>query len=111
MEKVLEVKHLQKSFGAVKAVSDISFTVFKGDIYGFLGPNGSGKSTTIRMVLNLIKPDAGEVLVFGEPLGGHRKQALSKIGALIERPDFYQYLPPTKILTYWRNIQGLRGIV
>ncbi len=109
MEKVLEVKHLEKHFGAVKAVSDVSFTVFKGDIYGFLGPNGSGKSTTIRMVLNLIKPDAGDVLVFGEPLHGHRKQALSKIGALIERPDFYQYLTAYQNMDMLAQYSGLKN--
>ena len=62
-DKLLEIRHLEKSFGSFKAVNDISLHVNKGDIYGFLGPNGAGKSTTLRMVLGLIKPNKGEILI------------------------------------------------
>ncbi len=108
MEKILEVQHLEKTFGAVKAVKDVSFTVYRGDIYGFLGPNGSGKSTTIRMVLNLIKPDGGEVLLFGKRLSENRHEVLSKIGALIERPDFYTYLTAYQNLDILARYSGIR---
>lgn len=108
MEKILEVQHLEKTFGAVKAVRDVSFTVYRGDIYGFLGPNGSGKSTTIRMVLNLIKPDGGEVLLFGKRLSENRHEVLSKIGALIERPDFYTYLTAYQNLDILARYSGIR---
>lgn len=108
MEKILEVQQLEKTFGAVKAVKDVSFTVYRGDIYGFLGPNGSGKSTTIRMVLNLIKPDAGEVLLFGKRLSENRHEVLSKIGALIERPDFYTYLTAYQNLDILARYSGIR---
>lgn len=108
MEKILEVQHLSKVFGTVKAVQDVSFTVYKGDIYGFLGPNGSGKSTTIRMVLNLIKPDGGEVLLFGKRLRDDRHAVLSRIGALIERPDFYTYLSAFENLNILARYSGIR---
>ncbi len=108
MDKILEVQHLEKSFGAVKAVRDVSFTVYRGDIYGFLGPNGSGKSTTIRMVLNLIKPDGGEVLLFGKRLSENRHEVLSRIGALIERPDFYTYLTAYQNLDILARYSGIR---
>lgn len=108
MEKILEVQHLSKVFGTVKAVQDVSFTVYKGDIYGFLGPNGSGKSTTIRMVLNLIKPDGGEVLLFGKRLRDDRHAVLSRIGALIERPDFYTYLSAFENLDILARYSGIR---
>ncbi len=108
MEKVLEVNHLVKHFGAVKAVRDVSFTVYRGDIYGFLGPNGSGKSTTIRMVLNLIRPDSGEVLLFGQQLSHNRREVLSKVGALIERPDFYQYLSAYQNLDILAQYSGIK---
>ncbi len=108
MEKILEVQHLSKVFGTVKAVQDVSFTVYKGDIYGFLGPNGSGKSTTIRMVLNLIKPDGGEVLLFGKRLRDDRHAVLSRIGALIERPDFYTYLSAYENLDILARYSGIR---
>lgn len=108
MEKILEVQHLSKVFGTVKAVQDVSFTVYKGDIYGFLGPNGSGKSTTIRMVLNLIKPDGGEVLLFGKRLRDDCHAVLSRIGALIERPDFYTYLSAFENLNILARYSGIR---
>ncbi len=66
--------------------------VYPGDIYGFLGPNGSGKSTTLRIITSLIKADAGTVNLFGMPVTKARKQILSRIGVLIERPDFYGHL-------------------
>jgi len=108
VEKILEVQHLSKVFGTVKAVQDVSFTVYKGDIYGFLGPNGSGKSTTIRMVLYLIKPDGGEVLLFGKRLRDDRHAVLSRIGALIEVPDFYTYLSAFENLNILARYSGIR---
>ena len=62
----ITVNNLTKNYGAQKAVDDISFTVNKGDIYGFLGQNGAGKSTTIRMLLTLIHPTSGEINIFGK---------------------------------------------
>lgn len=92
MEKIIEVKGLTKSFGNFVAVDDLSFSIEKGSIYGFLGENGAGKSTTIRMLLGLIHPTAGEVFVNGERFDRNRKRALQQIGAIVERPDLYGYL-------------------
>ena len=91
-DKLLEIKHLEKSFGSFKAVNDISLHVNKGDIYGFLGPNGAGKSTTLRMVLGLIKPNNGEILISNKSIEGNDRKFLNTIGALIEKPDFYKNL-------------------
>ncbi len=91
-DQIIKVNSLYKHFNEVKAVSGISFSVDKGDVYGFLGPNGSGKSTTIRMLLSLIRPDSGNIKVFGEELSDHKHMILSRVGALIEKPDFYEYL-------------------
>ena len=91
-DKILEIKHLKKSFGSFKAVNDISLHVNKGDIYGFLGPNGAGKSTTLRMVLGLIKPNKGEILISNKSIEGNGRKFLNNIGALIEKPDFYKNL-------------------
>lgn len=106
MRKVLEVIKLHKSFGSFRAVDDLSFTVYQGDIYGFLGPNGSGKSTSIRMVLGLMKADAGEVRLFGERLNENRSKLLHRIGALIERPDFYNYLTAFENLRLLQSYMG-----
>lgn len=89
---VIELRGLRKKFGDFTAVDGLDLTVRQGDIYGFLGPNGAGKSTTIRMMLSLIRPTEGTVRLFGEPLAEHREALLSRIGAIVERPDFYNYL-------------------
>jgi ABC-type multidrug transport system ATPase subunit len=91
-DQIIKVNSLFKHFSEVKAVNGISFSVDKGDVYGFLGPNGSGKSTTIRMLLSLITPDSGTIKIFGKNLSDHKHEILSRVGALIEKPDFYEYL-------------------
>ena len=68
MEELLKTSHLSKFFGDFQAVKDVSFTVQKGDIYGFLGPNGAGKSTTLRIILGLIYKSAGSVQLFGNEI-------------------------------------------
>ena len=65
----IEIRHVTKQFGAVVAVNDLTLEVPDGSIYGFIGPNGSGKTTTIRMIMNIILPDAGEIAVLGRPNG------------------------------------------
>src|SRR5476651_104349 len=92
MQPIVKVTGLTKSFKHITAVQDLSFSVYEGDVYGFLGQNGAGKSTTIRMLLTLIKPTAGEVEIFGKKLITHRNEILGQIGAVIEKPDVYKYL-------------------
>jgi ABC-type multidrug transport system ATPase subunit len=106
-EKVIEVRHLTKRFGAFEAVRDLSFTVNKGDVFGFLGPNGAGKSTSIRCILSLIKPQSGEVLLFGKSLTTHRNEILKRVGSIIEKPDFYRYLSAQRNLEIFSRISGV----
>ncbi len=111
MDPFIEIHNLSKHYGPIKAVDDLSMKVLPGDIYGFLGPNGSGKSTTIRMMLSLIRPTAGQILLFGHDLAMDRYQTLSRLGALIEKPDFYNYLSARKnleILGKLSNISNLK---
>lgn len=89
---IIELRNLRKVYGNFVAVNDLSLTVEQGDVYGFLGPNGAGKSTTIRMMMSLIQPTSGSIQLFGKPLAGHRNEILARIGAIVERPDFYNYL-------------------
>jgi len=105
-EKIVEIKHLSKFFGKIRAVEDVSFDVYKGDVFGFLGPNGAGKSTTIRAMLSLITPDAGDIRLFGKELRANRKFILSNIGCIVEKPDFYQYLSAEKNLEIFARISG-----
>jgi len=97
-ENIIEIKNLSKSFKEVKAVDNLSLNVFRGDVFGFLGPNGAGKSTTIRMLLSLINPSKGEIRIFGKSLNAKRIEILKKIGAIVEKPDFYSYLSAYKNL-------------
>jgi len=105
-EAVIEIKNLNKHFKDIKAVNDLSFNVYKGDVFGFLGPNGAGKSTTIRMLLTLISPDSGSIKIFGKDLVKHRLEILRNTGAIIEKPDFYGYLTAYKNLEILGSISG-----
>jgi len=100
-DRVVEVSNLSKQFKEIKAVSNLNLNVYRGDVFGFLGPNGAGKSTTIRALLSLIRPDSGTIKILGNSLKEKRKQILSKVGAIIEKPDFYGYL------TAYRNLEIL----
>jgi ABC-type multidrug transport system ATPase subunit len=107
MSAIIQVSQLSKAFRTVKAVNDISFTVNKGDVYGFLGQNGAGKSTTIRMLLTLISPTAGSIEIFGHNLFTHRKEILKQVGAVIEKPDLYKYLTGFENLRLFARMSGL----
>jgi ABC-2 type transport system ATP-binding protein len=99
--KVIEITNLTKQFKKLVAVDNLSLNVYKGDVFGFLGPNGAGKSTTIRMLLTLITPTSGSIKIFNKDQKLHRKEILSKVGAIVEKPDFYMYL------TAYKNIEIL----
>ncbi len=108
MAVILSVNHLSKRFKDITAVDDLSFTVNEGDVYGFLGQNGSGKSTTIRMLLSLVKPSAGEINIFGKSLFTHRSEILKNTGAVIEKPDLYKYLSAYQNLYLFAKMSGIK---
>ncbi|MDR3668735.1 MAG: ABC transporter ATP-binding protein [Ignavibacteriaceae bacterium] len=97
-DKIIEVQNLTKYFGDLCAVNNLNLNVYNGDVFGFLGPNGAGKSTTIRMLISLIAPTDGNIKIFGKELRINRIEILKKIGAIIEKPDFYGYLSAYKNL-------------
>jgi len=103
---VIEISGLSKRFKDVRAVNEVGFQVQRGDVFGFLGPNGAGKSTTIRMILSLISPTAGSIKIFGKPLSENRKEILTNVGAIVEKPDFYLYLPAVRNLEILAKISG-----
>lgn len=105
-EPILKVSNLSKHFGSFQAVNGLSLQVNDGDVYGFLGPNGAGKSTTIRMLLSLIYPDAGEIELFGKSIPKHRNEVMQHVGAIVEKPDFYGYLSAYKNLEIFGKMQG-----
>lgn len=105
-EKIIEVKHLVKNYGKFRAVDDVSFDVYQGDVFGFLGPNGAGKSTTIRTMLSLISATSGEIKIFGKELNANRKEILTEIGCIVEKPDFYKNLSAQKNLEIFARLSG-----
>ena len=108
MASIIKVNNLSKQFKEIRAVDDLSFTVDEGDVYGFLGQNGAGKSTTIRMLLTLIKPTAGNISIFGKDLSTHRHEILQQIGAIIEKPDLYKYLSAFDNLAIFGKLSGIK---
>jgi len=88
----IETRGLTRRFGSQTAVSNIDLAVPRGSVFGFLGPNGSGKTTTIRLLLGLIEPTAGESIVLGEPMPRSWRSVLPRVGALVEGPAFAPYL-------------------
>ncbi|MBU3012995.1 ATP-binding cassette domain-containing protein [Polaribacter vadi] len=105
METILSLKNLDKKYGAVHAVNNLSFDIQKGNVYGILGPNGSGKSTTLGIILNVVNRTSGEFSWFDGKLSTH--EALKKVGAIIERPNFYPYMTATQNLALICKIKGI----
>jgi ABC-2 type transport system ATP-binding protein len=91
----------------VEAVRGISFTVTRGEAFGFLGPNGAGKTTTIKILMGLMQPTSGNVLLFGQPVP-HRKSR-EKVGFMPENPYVYPYLTPREFVGTCARLSGLRG--
>ena len=108
MPYIIDVNGLTKVFNETTAVNDLSFSVAKGEVYGFLGQNGAGKSTTIRMLLTLVRPTAGSIRVFGKELLHHRKEILTQTGAIIEKPDLYKYLTAAENINIMGKLSGIR---
>jgi len=90
VQTILTLNNLTKKFGSLTAVDNLSLKINKGFVYGILGPNGSGKSTTLGMLLNIVNKTAGNYHWFDGTETTHR--ALKKVGAIIERPNFYPYM-------------------
>ena len=105
METILTLNNLTKKFGYLTAVKDLSFTINKGNVYGILGPNGSGKSTTLGIVLNVVNKTEGNFYWFDGNTSTH--DALKKVGAIIERPNFYPYMSAVQNLKLVCKIKGV----
>jgi len=105
LETILSLKNLDKQYGRVHAVNNLSFDIQKGAVYGILGPNGSGKSTTLGIILNVVNRTSGEFSWFDGKLSTH--EALKKVGAIIERPNFYPYMTAAQNLSLICKIKGV----
>src|SRR5215208_7509970 len=104
--RAIVVEHISKSYGDFRAVRDLTFEVFGGEIFAMLGPNGAGKSTTIRMILDILKPDTGAIRVLGGPLTDATKD---RIGYLPEERGLYRNVPVLEMMVYLGTLKGLSG--
>ena len=100
----IEISHLSKAFVAVQAVDDVSFTVETGELFGLLGPNGAGKTTTIRLILDIFKPDQGQIAVLGGPMDETKKD---RIGYMPEERGLYQDIPLERVLVYLATLKNV----
>lgn len=103
---MLSAEGLSKRFGRREAVSDVSFEVFAGEVFGFLGPNGAGKTTTIRMLVGLARPDRGRIRIQGLDLSRDFTAAMSHVGCIVESPDLYRYLSGRENLLHFARMTG-----
>ena len=105
---IIETHDLCKQYGNTLRVAHLDLDVPEGSIYGFLGPNGAGKSTTLKMILGLVRPTAGNIKVLGKKMdGANRLSILRQVGSLIESPSYYGHLTGEENL---RIVQTLRGV-
>ena len=111
MRNVVEITQLCKNYGPIEALRGISFSLAPGEVLGFLGHNGAGKTTTIRLILGLLRPDAGSVRLFGEDPypDDQRRQALRRrLGVILEEDRLYHYMTGEENLEFWAGLHGLR---
>lgn len=107
MMNVLEISGLSMSFGSRKVLENLNLSVPEHAIYGFLGENGAGKSTTMKLILGLLRPDSGQIRVFGETVHYGSAKTNRRIGFLPDVPEFYGYLRPEEYLVLCGKISGM----
>jgi len=107
MPPLLQIDHLAKAYGPVRAVQDISFSVRPGEIYGLLGPNGAGKTTTISMISGLLVPDGGSIAIAGRPLAADPQAAKRLMGVVPQELALYEELSAAENLEFWGRLAGL----
>jgi ABC-2 type transport system ATP-binding protein len=107
--QTLQLDNINKSFGNLDAVKDLSLSVSPGTIYGFLGPNGAGKTTTIRMIMEIILPDSGKILIKGMP--NTSREMLDRVGYLPEERGVYRKMKVREALEFFAELKGLKKSV
>ena len=107
---VVQVEELQRTFGHVRALDGLTFSVEQGTVFGFLGPNGAGKTTTIRILTGLARPTGGRAWVTGIQVGRGAREIARRVGYLPEEPSFYAWLTPRELLDYVGRIFGLTAL-
>lgn len=108
-EGAIEAHELSYSYGALKAVDEVSFTVARGEILGFLGPNGAGKSTTVNMLTGQLKPGGGRAILLGIDVARHPEKVQSRIGVCFEQANLYEQMSAEENLNLFARLFGVSG--
>jgi ABC-2 type transport system ATP-binding protein len=109
MSDSIVIENLTKYYGKFLALDNLSLKVPGKEDVGLLGPNGAGKSTTLKILCGLIQPTSGKAYIEGIDVVTQPEKALSRIGAIIETPEFYTYLTPEDTLNYFGRLRGMKG--
>ncbi|WP_163971738.1 ABC transporter ATP-binding protein [Oceanobacillus halotolerans] len=104
-EQAMELINVRKQIGKKEIIKDLSFTIQKGEVFGFIGPNGAGKTTTIRMMVGLMKLTDGDVRILGKSIKTNYKEAIREVGAIVENPEMYPFM------SGWRNLQHFSAMI
>ena len=105
-QAVIELSDLTKYYGKIRGIEDVNLRVPEGSVYGFIGPNGAGKSTTIRLLLGLIRPDAGRIKLFGQVVSGQPVGLLTEVGYMPGEAIFYQKMKVGDLIRYSAALRG-----
>ncbi len=104
---LIELEDVSKTFGKHVAVDKLSLSVPKGSVYGFIGPNGSGKTTTLRMIMNILPPDSGKIMVFGEQL---KSTSCDRIGYMPEERGLYKRMKVRELLIFMGGLKNAENL-
>ncbi len=109
MNEPIVIENLTKYYNKFLALNELNLRVPAGENIGLLGPNGAGKSTTLKILCGLLRPSSGRALIDGIDITADAERALTRIGAIIETPEFYSYLTPEDNLSYFGKLRGMKG--
>ena len=109
MREAIVIESLSKYYNRFLALDNLSLRVTENENVGLLGPNGAGKSTTLKILCGLLRPSSGAAYIDGINIVGKPEQALSRIGTIVETPEFYPFLTPEETLGYLGRLRGMRG--
>ncbi len=105
----IKVQNIDKDFGDIHAVCDVSFELHQGEIFSLLGPNGAGKTTTIDMISGLLKPDTGDVWLMGHSIQQEAEEAKAQLGVVPQEIALYEDISARANLNFWGKMYGMRG--
>ncbi|MUV38474.1 Iron-chelate-transporting ATPase [Lentibacillus sp. JNUCC-1] len=104
-QTAMELMKVNKTIGSKHIIKDLSFTINKGEVFGFIGPNGAGKTTTIRMMVGLMKISEGDVRILGKSIKTNFKEAIREVGAIVENPELYPFM------SGWQNLKHFARMI